>query len=46
LEFFTLVSQELQVRKLRLWLDQTNDPKADENGYVLAPGGLFPMPIK
>jgi E3 ubiquitin-protein ligase TRIP12 len=48
LEFFTLVSHELQNRKLRLWReDDTTAAAADEatTQLVTAAGGLFPAPL-
>lgn len=42
LEFYALVSQELQRADLDLWLGSSNPT---ETGYVNVPQGLFPMPI-
>ncbi|XP_033337253.2 E3 ubiquitin-protein ligase ctrip isoform X1 [Megalopta genalis] len=42
LEFYALVSQELQRSDLDLWHGSSNPT---ETGYVNAPHGLFPMPI-
>lgn len=50
LEFYTCVSEELQRRKLKLWLDSssTSTKSATEeetSPFVQAPGGLFPAPL-
>lgn len=42
LEFYALVSQELQRADLELWHGSSNPTEA---GYVNNPQGLFPMPI-
>eukprot|EP01102_Stenamoeba_stenopodia_P007284 TRINITY_DN2037_c0_g1_i2.p1 TRINITY_DN2037_c0_g1~~TRINITY_DN2037_c0_g1_i2.p1 ORF type:complete len:1571 (-),score=283.93 TRINITY_DN2037_c0_g1_i2:330-5042(-) len=48
LEFYTCVSEELQNKKLKLWLDENTNTKVEEDApqIVHAPGGLFPAPIK
>ncbi|XP_024080422.1 E3 ubiquitin-protein ligase TRIP12 isoform X4 [Cimex lectularius] len=41
LEFYALVSKELQKSELELWHDEGGGPE----GYVYSPVGLFPAPI-
>lgn len=41
LEFYALVSKELQKTSLELW----NAPGSSENEYVYSPVGLFPIPL-
>jgi E3 ubiquitin-protein ligase TRIP12 len=43
LEFYTLLSKELQQRALGAWRDA--DPRGEKRGSVHAPHGLFPSPI-
>lgn len=42
LEFYAQVLQEFSRRKLQLWRDVE---KGDEDGFVVAPQGLFPAPL-
>ncbi|CAG9853614.1 unnamed protein product [Phyllotreta striolata] len=41
LEFYALVSKELQKSNLELW----NSPSTSDNEYVNNPSGLFPVPL-
>jgi E3 ubiquitin-protein ligase TRIP12 len=42
-EFFTLISKEIQLKELDMWLSSSED---NTNPYVLSPAGLFFKPLQ
>jgi E3 ubiquitin-protein ligase TRIP12 len=45
LEFYALVSKELQRADLDLWRGEITEPNGDQTSYVFAKNGLFPAPL-
>eukprot|EP01133_Synstelium_polycarpum_P007971 gene7971-9365_t len=46
LEFFTLVSTEVQRKDLNLWYIESTDEELANSPYVYSVGGLFPKPVR
>jgi len=50
MEFYTLVSEELQNKSLNMWIDENSPNKDDsdkeQSQFVFSPYGLYPLPKK